>query len=117
MAEFTLRNFAPVDRIGLRLDFPLLVPDESLNVDMLKGAQVRKASTATAEDIMRLLPPTEGMKAAELESAAGRVLHLGRSKFYTLLKEAKDRDIIQNTKGVYTRNQAAMPSLAPETGL
>lgn len=119
VAEFTLRNFAPVDRMGLRLDFPLLVPDNSLDVEMIKGAQVRKTATATVEDIVSLLPAADGMKAAELESTAGRVLHVGRSKFYALLREAKGRDLIQKANGVYTRHQAALPSppLTPEKGL
>src|SRR5262249_14705445 len=37
--EAAVRSFAPVQPLGLRFEFPLWVPDESLDVGLLKGAR------------------------------------------------------------------------------
>jgi hypothetical protein len=40
-----VRSFAPVDPFGLRFEFPLWVPDDSINPEMLKGRKSKQEET------------------------------------------------------------------------
>jgi len=94
VAEFTLRNFAPLDPVGLRLKFPLLTPDGTVDVELLKGAQVRKRAVKP-EELVQLLPLNGTMTTAELVKQAEIELSIKRTKTLDLLKQAKDLGLIR----------------------
>jgi hypothetical protein len=93
VAEFTLRNFPALDRLGLRLEFPLLIPDGKVDVDLIKGAQVRKKS-ATVADLLKLLPLAGGLATGEFKEKAMEEFGIGRTKFHELLKEGRKSEAI-----------------------
>jgi hypothetical protein len=100
VAEFTLRNFKPLAPRGLKLNFPLLLPDASLDVEKIKGAQVRSKPAGTVESIVALLPKSGGMKTTELLKAAQEDTGVGPSRFYALLADAKKQRRIRNVDGL-----------------
>jgi hypothetical protein len=117
VAEFTLRNFPPLAPQGLKLKFPLLIPDCTLNVENIKGAQVRKKSAVTAEELVALLPMTGGIKTAELVKRANEETGASSSRIYALLKEAKAGGLICNNNNLNERvpaNSSTTPQLLQE---
>lgn len=95
VAEFTLRNFAPMAPRGLRLSFPLLLPDASLDVEKIKGAQVRSKTAVTVEAIVALLPKSGGIKTADLLKVAHDETGVSPSRFYSLLGNAREQGLIR----------------------
>jgi hypothetical protein len=93
VSEFTLRNFPALDRLGLRLEFPLLLPDGKVDVDLIKGAQVRKKAVTVA-DVVALLPLTGGLATGEFKDKAKEQLGIEKTKFHTLLKEGRESGAI-----------------------
>jgi hypothetical protein len=117
VAEFTLRNFAPMAPRGLRLNFPLLLPDAALDVEKIKGAQVRSKSAVTVEAIVALLPNSGGIKTADLLKIAHEETGVGDSKFYALLADARKQGLIRKAGTLNERgpmNSSTTPQLLPE---
>jgi hypothetical protein len=105
VAEFTLRNFPPLAPKGLKLKFPLLIPDGTLNVEQIKGAQVRSKSAVTVEAIVALLPNSGGIKTAELLEVAHEETGVSPSRFYALLSDAKKQGLIRKAGTLNERAQ------------
>lgn len=96
VCEFTLRNFPPREKLGLRVDFPLLVPTEDIDTDAIKGAFARKCKV-TAADIAELIPIDGTMFTTDMKKAADERHGIGKSKFYMLFKEAKESGLVEET--------------------
>jgi hypothetical protein len=111
VAEFTLRNFPQLAPKGLKLEFPLLRPDATLDVSKLRGAQVKSRVSVTPEMIASLLPP-DGLKTTAFAKIAKEETGCSSSRFYALLDEGKKIGFIKNEGGINTKTTP--PEALPE---
>ena len=91
--ELTLRDFAPVDKIGVRWEYPLMIRDEALDPNDLKQAKPGRKPEHSVQDILCCIgsePITSGKW--EMACANKGVSH---GTFYTLKRQAEQDKLIE----------------------
>jgi len=91
--EFTLRNFPPMQKFGIRWQYPLFVRDESLDPEDLRKANSRPAKH-TVEKILKVLGKRRlrSVQWQELCEDKG----IPRSTFYELLRKSENLCLISH---------------------
>jgi AAA domain len=94
-AEFTLRDFPPVESFVVRWEFPLLVPDQT-GLDPTALKQRKKPGFAKKYSVMQLvkLVGDKLWKTAALKKRAFDETGMCKTVFYELLDEAKEKVLL-----------------------
>jgi hypothetical protein len=101
--EFALRDFAPVDPIAVRWEFPRFRIDQSLDPEKLKRAKGGRPKLSTAEQLAGLIHCDEEISYVDLWRRAEKICQMKRRTFDRRLAEAKRQGLIYYTpiNGLY----------------
>jgi hypothetical protein len=92
--EFTLRDFAPIDPIGVRWEFPRFRLDESIDPEKLKAPRGGRPKLNTAEQLAGLIHTDESISYSDLLRRAEKLCQMKKRTFDRRLGEAKRLGLI-----------------------
>jgi hypothetical protein len=96
VAEFSLRNFKPIDPFGLRWEYPVWERDQSL--DPAKLRKPGRPSTGGPDDILQFIQET-GSKRLDVVNAAMAAGKGGKSTVQSKIKTLLDKGKIKELSG------------------
>jgi hypothetical protein len=92
--EFTLRDFAPVEPIGVRWEFPRFRLDASIDPEKLKQPRGGRPKLSTAQRLAALIHADEEISYTDLLRRAVKVFEMKERTFNRRLAEAKREGLI-----------------------
>jgi hypothetical protein len=92
--EFTLRDFAPVEPLGVRWEFPRFRLDESIDPEKLKKPRMGRPKLNTAEQLAGLIHAEEEISYSDLLRRAAKLCQMKETTFKRRLAEAKRQGLI-----------------------
>jgi hypothetical protein len=92
--EFTLRDFAPVEPIGVRWEFPRFRLDASIDPEKLKQPRGGRPKLNTAEQLAGLIQSDEEISYSDLLRRAAKICQMKKRTFDRRLAEAKRQGLI-----------------------
>jgi len=92
--ELTLRDFAPVEKFGIRWEYPLMVRDETLDPDDLKQIKPGRKTEHSVQDILCCIG-TEPISTCKWELACAKT-GISHGTFYTLRRQAESDGLIEH---------------------
>jgi hypothetical protein len=105
--EMTLRNHPPVEKFAMRWEYPLFVPDVSLDPTRLKQRKGAAEAIYQPEQLLEVL--TCPMFAAQWESAARDKFEMSESTFKRLRYKLEAMGAISSNNRKWTRNKKWKP--------
>jgi hypothetical protein len=96
VAEFSLRNFKPIEPFGLRWEYPVWERDQSL--DPAKLRKPGRPSTGGPDDILQFIQKT-GSKRLDVVNAAMSAGKGGKSTVQSKIKTLLDKGKIKELSG------------------
>jgi len=106
ICETTLRAFPALPPFGLRWDFPQLRPCADVDVEGIR--QPGRKKKCSEKQLIDLMPPRKGIKAAEWMDLAKEELGISRPTFYRLQKQLSDSDMIYKQEDGFWYRMAAV---------
>lgn len=102
--EPTLRNCPPVEPFAVRWRFPLMVPEEGVDVSALRQPGNSSPTVYSTKDAMEVLP--SGLVTRADWVRAGAALGIKKSRMYELIKGCEKARLVVVRSGLFTRKEA-----------